>query len=70
MDWNLQIVEVWDHVVQKGYQEPHQAALGLPLFAEKEQVVLCQQRDVDLRKNRLVVADDARVEFLASSQPA
>src|SRR5207245_6832544 len=45
--------------VQKTDQATHQAALGLPFFAEEEQIVPGNQSEIDLRDDRVFVADDS-----------
>ncbi len=44
--------------IEKTDQTTHQAAFGLSLFAEKEQIVPGDQSEIDLRNDRVFVADD------------
>jgi hypothetical protein len=64
----VRVVDVGNFFVQKGHHQPHQPALGLPLFAEEQQVVLRQDGDIQLGDDRVVVADDAGIKFLAGLQ--
>ena len=59
-------VDVGNLVVEKPHQRAHQPALGLPLLAQKQHVVLGDQRQVDLGNDRVVVADDAGEQLLAA----
>ncbi len=63
-------VQIGNLLIEKPGQQPHQPALALTLGAEKEQVVAGDQAQVDLRDDRLVVADDAGEEFLAGGEHA
>ena len=68
MDRQLGHVEVGDLLVEEPDQQPHQAALGLSLLAQKQHVVLGDQADVDLGDDRVVVADDAGKQLFARRQ--
>ncbi len=63
-------VEVRNVLVEEPDQQAHQPALGLPLLAEKEHVVPGQQGQIDFRDDRVVVANDSRVQFVTRGQHA
>ena len=46
------------HSVEETHERPHEAALGLPLFAEEQHVVGGEYRDADFGNHRVVVPDD------------
>ena len=60
--------DVWDLVVEKSNERPHQPAFALSLLAEKEHVVTGNERDVDLGYDGVLVADDAGKQFFAVRQ--
>ena len=61
-------VQVGHLVVQEPRQQPHQPALGLPLLAQEQHVVLGDQGQVDLGDDRVLIADDAREQLVAPGQ--
>ena len=63
-------VDIRNFRIEKPHQQPHQPALGLPLFAEKQHVVPGDQGDVDLGNDRAVVADDAGKQLVAVAEHA
>ena len=63
--WNVQVGQLR---IEESSDQPHQPALGLPLLAQEEQVVPGDQPEVDLRDDRVFVADDAGKEVLAMRQ--
>ena len=63
-------VDVRNLFVQKSHQRPHQPAFGLPLFAQKQHVVLGDQGQVDLGNDRVLVADDAGKQLFVCGQPS
>ena len=63
-------VDVGNLVVEKPHQRPHQPALGLPLFAQEQHVVLGDQGQVDFRNHGVFVADDAGKQLVALAEHA
>ena len=61
-------VEVGQLRIEEAGHQPHQPALGLPLLAQKQQVVAGDQPDVDLGNDRVFIADDAGKQLLALRQ--
>ena len=61
-------VEVRQFRIEEAGNQPHQPALGLPLLAQKQQVVPGDQPDVDLGNDRVFIADDAGKQLLALRQ--
>ena len=65
VEGNGGIIEVGDPLVKKPAEQPHHAALRLPLFTQKEHVMTGDEGDVDLGDDGVVIADDAGEEFPA-----
>ena len=63
-------VDVGDLRIQKPNQRPHQPALGLPFFAQKQQIVPGNQCQVDFGNDRVFIADDSGKQLLAPGQHA
>jgi hypothetical protein len=63
-------VEIRNLFIEEADEQTHQPALGLSLFAQEEQIMPGDQADVDLRNDRVVVADDPREELFAAAQHA
>src|SRR5262249_57713810 len=55
--------------VEQPDQEPRDPRLGLTALAEKDDVLPGQDRVLDLRHDRIVVADDPRQERVAVPEP-
>src|SRR3990170_1577290 len=60
----LGVGEVWEPRIQQTDQRPRDPALGLPALTEEDDVLAGQDGVLQLRKNRLVVAQDSRQEGL------
>ena len=57
-------------VVQQADQQPSHPGLGLPPFAEEHEVLAGQDRVLDGRDDRLLVADDARQDLATRREAA
>jgi hypothetical protein len=57
---NLQagVFEVGDFLIQKANQRSHQPAFSLPFFSEEQDVMPCEKREADFRKNGAVVSNN------------
>ena len=65
---NFDAVEHRRPLVEQRHQRTEDPRLRLPAFAEQDQILTGEQRVLQLRQHRVVVADDARKQRFAGTQ--
>ena len=68
MDGRLRYVDVREPFIKKAREHSHEPALGLSLLTEEQQVVSRQNRQDDLRDDRVIETDDTRKEIFSPFQ--
>ena len=59
---------IGSHVVEQADEQPRHPGLGLAALAEEDEVLAGEDRVLDRRDDRLLVADDAREDLRAGRE--